>query len=160
MEFLLSLPPSFLSLDLLFLPPFGIAETVFFLRGLSTTKTVNTLWKFGMVGDVVTPDPPTAVVVTSILDPTTNSYKAINCVSGCTFTAGSTIQFDGSASTAAVGATIVSYKLNWGDGTGSPKGTVTTFTKTYSTPGVYRPGLVVVDSNGRNDTAAVNFNVR
>jgi PKD repeat protein len=62
-------------------------------------------------------------------------------------TAGSAVAFNGSASTAVAGRTIVSYIWNFGDGfTGSG----VAVSHTYATPGTRNVTLTVVDSQGKS----------
>ncbi|CAN0218601.1 unnamed protein product, partial [Phaeothamnion confervicola] len=119
----------------------------------------DTLWQFGLVGGVRnnTADPPTALMETSLLDVASNTYKTINCRGGCAIMAGGTIKFDGDDSTAG-GAPIATYKLNYGDGTGSVRGTATTFYKKYAAVGVFKPALIVADTNGLTDQDVVSIN--
>jgi PKD repeat protein len=69
--------------------------------------------------------------------------------------AGTQVTFDGSSSTAANGATIVSYQWNFGEvgGAGNTTTASPTATHTYATPGFYTVSLVVVDSLGRSSAA-------
>jgi len=57
----------------------------------------------------------------------------------------SDVRFDGSASTAGLGAVITSYVWDFGDGT---SGTGITATHRYTAPGTYLARLTVTDSNG------------
>ena len=57
------------------------------------------------------------------------------------------MRFDGSASTAGLGATIVSYVWDFGDNTSS-SGTTPTTTHQYNASGTYNATLTVTDSNG------------
>ena len=62
------------------------------------------------------------------------------------------VRFNGSASTASRGATIVQYVWDFGDGTGST-GTGPTASHSYSLPGAYGVRLTVRDSNGVSATS-------
>ena len=69
---------------------------------------------------------------------------------------GQSATFDGSASTAAYGTTLYSYRWNFGD---RVVGTGVVTTHTYAAPGTYRVALTVTDSNGGTSTAAMNVTV-
>lgn len=58
------------------------------------------------------------------------------------------VRFDGTASTAGLGATIVTYEWDFGDGT---SGTGAIATHQYRAVGNYLARLTVIDSNGRSD---------
>jgi PKD repeat protein len=60
-----------------------------------------------------------------------------------------TVRFDGSASTAGLGAFITSYVWDFGDGT---SGTGVTATHQYNAPGTYFPRLTVTNSSGFSDS--------
>lgn len=64
------------------------------------------------------------------------------------------VTFDGSTSTAAKGATIVSYQWTFGDvgSTGNVNTSTPTAIHTYTVPGIYSVTLTVVDSQGRSST--------
>ncbi len=67
-----------------------------------------------------------------------------------------TVNADGSASTAAAGRTLASYRFDWGDGT--PATTTTspaaTAQHTYAAPGTYTVSLIVTDNTGRASAPA------
>lgn len=63
-----------------------------------------------------------------------------------------TVQFDGTGSTAYNGATITNYTWDFGDGTGQVNGS--TPTHVYSSAGSYTVTLTVTDSNGQTDSAS------
>jgi PKD repeat protein len=127
-----------------------------------------------------------AGIYTATLTVTDNSVPAktstttteINATAPCTGTAptarlaasptsGSaplTVEFDGSASTAVSPATIVSYSINYGDGTGSGTGAMQTHQ--YAGNGAFNAKLMVTDSNGcqspsdpQNDTRTITVGV-
>jgi PKD repeat protein len=66
---------------------------------------------------------------------------------------GKTVNFDASGSTAAPGATIVSYDWNFGDGATSQAGPTTSHT--YATAQPFTVRLTVTDSSGRTGVASV-----
>ena len=61
------------------------------------------------------------------------------------------IQFDGSSSTAYNGATVASYSWNFGDGTSSASGP--SHTHVFADPGTHIVTLTVTDSKGQSDQA-------
>jgi PKD repeat protein len=61
---------------------------------------------------------------------------------------GLTASADGSASQAFDGASVSSYRWDWGDGSAKQDTTSPTATHTYATPGPYTVTLVVTDSTG------------
>jgi PKD repeat protein len=63
-------------------------------------------------------------------------------------TPGTSVSFDGSASTPGAGGTIDDYSWNFGDGTTDDSGTTATDSHTYSTPGEYTVTLTVTDDLG------------
>jgi len=63
----------------------------------------------------------------------------------------SNVLFDGSTSTAGIGAVITSYRWDFGDGS---TGSGATATHQYSAVGTYRVALTVTDSNGFSATSA------
>ncbi len=63
----------------------------------------------------------------------------------------SDVRFDGSTSTAGLGAIITSYVWDFGDNT---SGTGTTATHRYTAPGTYSATLTVTDSNGLSNQSA------
>jgi len=65
--------------------------------------------------------------------------------------AGKTVNFDASGSTAAPGATIVSYEWNFGDGATSNAGPTTSHT--YPSVNTFTVRLTVTDSSGRTGVA-------
>lgn len=72
--------------------------------------------------------------------------------------AGTTLNFDGSGSTAAaVGATIVEYTWSWGDGTSGSTGAQATHA--FGAAGTYVVRLTVRDSLGRTATTTVSVTV-
>ncbi|MEA2302025.1 MAG: hypothetical protein QOE44_2560, partial [Solirubrobacteraceae bacterium] len=97
--------------------------------GLYVTDTNGTTAAVGH-GITVGPPPPTVVF-------TPSTYTAV---------IGQTVSFTGSATATAPGATIVSYRWGWGDGT--PDGSGPTATHAFLTPGKLSVGLYVTDSFG------------
>lgn len=67
---------------------------------------------------------------------------------------GTTVTFDGKASTAPNGATIVSYQWNFGDGSGTVNTSSSTATHAYAAAGTFTVSLTVIDSTGRSSAAA------
>jgi PKD repeat protein len=67
---------------------------------------------------------------------------------------GTQLTFNGSASTAVSGASIVSYTWVFGDGTGSGPNAVPAATKTYAVANTYTVTLTVTDSAGRTATVS------
>jgi chitodextrinase len=100
-------------------------------RSLSTTRTVS-------VGQSAA---PTAAFVFSPTNPRTNQP----------------INFNASASTAAAGRTIVSYRWDFGDGTIRTSGAIESHS--YSLPRTYNVTLVVTDDIGRTGTTTVGVSV-
>ena len=66
---------------------------------------------------------------------------------------GTTVTFDGSSSTAANGATIVSYQWTFGDAVAAATVTASPITThQYPIPNTYTVSLTVVDSQGRSSS--------
>lgn len=75
-------------------------------------------------------------------------------------TVGATVTFNGSTSTVGVGATIVSYVWDFGDGSAAQSsGTVSNITYTYAAAGTYTVTLTITDSLGRTVTKTATLTV-
>jgi PKD repeat protein len=72
-------------------------------------------------------------------------------------TAGQTVFFNATQSTAGTGHRIVSYRWNWGDGT--PGRTGSTTSHSFTAPGTYVVVLTVTDEAGQIDTESVEVTV-
>ncbi len=102
----------------------------------------------GTLGKSITVTAPTApIAVAPVYSPTGN------------IAAGSTVMFDGGASTVGVGARIDSYTWIWNDGTSSTVTDTPQTTHVFATPGTYVVRLIVTDSFGRTATATVTITI-
>jgi len=70
---------------------------------------------------------------------------------------GTTVNFDGSASTSP--ATITDYSWNFGDGTTLDTATTPTAAHTFATPGAHTVSLTITDSNGDTNQAGATVTV-
>ena len=66
--------------------------------------------------------------------------------------------FDASASTPSTGASIISYKFNYGDGTEEVTANPVQ-SYTYTTPGTVLVSVEITDSNGKTSTKVLTLNV-
>ena len=81
-------------------------------------------------------------------------------VSPTSATVGATVTFNGSTSTVGVGATIVSYVWDFGDGSAAQSsGTVSNITYVYAAAGTYTVTLTITDSLGRTVTKTATLTV-
>ena len=111
-----------------------------------TLTVTDALGTSGTASLTITVDqgtPPTAAIAASPAEPAP----------------GATVTFDGSQSTAAAGATIVSYEWVFGDGTTAPPSTSAQTSHAFAAEGAYTVILIVTDSLGRTGTAAVTVPV-
>jgi PKD repeat protein len=72
---------------------------------------------------------------------------------------GQPVFFDASSSTAATGATIVSYSFTWGDGSPVETGPLANQSHVYGAPGTVVVTLVVTDSFGRTASKQVSLTI-
>lgn len=87
-----------------------------------------------------------------------NPPQAVLTASTNSAIAPAVISLDGSQSTDSDG-TVKFYYWDFGDGTTDTTGSLTSATKTYSTPGVYNVRLTVVDNQGFSSSAVQTINV-
>jgi len=69
------------------------------------------------------------------------------------------VTFNASAITPAVGATIVSYRFNYGDGSPEETGSPAFQSHTYGAPGIVVATVTVTDSLGRTATSSVSVTI-
>ena len=100
-----------------------------------------------------------SVGATSVQATQTVTVSAARPVAAFTETVdGLGVAVDGSASTAASGATITGYAWSWGDG--QPDSTGATATHTYAAAGTYPVTLTVTDSRGVTGSITKNVVVQ
>ena len=99
-----------------------------------------------VVTRTVTIAAPTAPVASITMSPTTA-------------TRGTTMYFDGGASTVGSGASIVEYAWSWGDGSSNTVGSSVQGSHVFNTAGTYVVRLTIRDSLGRTATATYNCTV-
>jgi PKD repeat protein len=99
----------------------------------------------------VTDDAGHTATTTASISTTDGSPTATFTLSPSAVIAGSSVSFDGNASTAVGTRTITNYRWSFGDGS---TGSGATTTHVYTTPGTYSVTLTVTDSAGKTNTSA------
>jgi PKD repeat protein len=155
-----------------------VGQTVNFNGTLSTAPSGRTItayaWNFGDGGTATGPQPTHVYAVSGSYSVTltvtdsagqTSAPRSQNITVGtlqpptASFTfsptnpiIGQVVSFDGSASNAPGGRTILTYTWNFGDG--SPAGSGVSTTHTYTTAGTFSATLTVRDSGGQSNTSS------
>ena len=106
---------------------------------------------------VVTDDVGRVATITKSLTVLSDNPVALITFAPSSPTAGVTIAFSGSSSTAVPGRTITGYSWNFGDGT---TGSGVAVSKVYPTPGTRNVTLTVTDNTGKSGSTTIAVTVQ
>ncbi len=124
--------------------------------GLTQTHTFSAVGSYNVILSIADDTGQKAVVTHPVSIGSTNAPSAnFTFTPGSPVPVGTFVTFDGVSSTAAGGATIVSYQWNFGDSTTAvTSAPVTSVAHKYVLTGSYTVTLTVTDSLNRTSTAA------